>query len=35
VQTLEDSICAAFILCFVGHVVLVSAWLATGAPAAR
>jgi hypothetical protein len=30
VQTLEDSICAAFLLCFVGHIVLVSAWHATG-----
>jgi hypothetical protein len=33
VQALEDSICAAFLLCFVGHIVLVSAWHATGSRA--
>ena len=25
VQTLENSICATFLLCFVGHIILVSA----------
>src|SRR5580658_1438707 len=35
VQALEDSICAAFLLCFVGHIVLVSAWHATGPWAER
>src|SRR4029077_12675321 len=35
VQTLEDSICAAFLLCFVGHIILVSAWHATGSRAER
>src|SRR5208282_1642770 len=34
-QALEDSICAAFLLCFVGHIVLVSAWHATGSRAER
>src|SRR5208337_1198681 len=32
-EALEDSICAAFLLCFVGHIVLVSAWHATGSRA--
>src|ERR1700679_3226427 len=35
VQTLEDSICAAFLLCFVRHMILVSAWHATGSRAER
>src|ERR1700691_6696029 len=35
VQTLEDSICAVLLLCFVGHIVLVSAWHATGSRAER